>query len=222
MTDEEIKEILIGTQDYMLSRLPKTEDNHEYSPKFRRNMKKLIERDKHQARYYAIRIAAVVFLMLGLAGGLILGFNEEARAQVMRWIAERFADNGYRYHKEKGQNVGIIDYSLDGLLTDEYQLFKRTEKDNQVNEIYTDSRNTFLVFSVCNAEYEGELVITSSQNILKEEAYIGKEKANLYLSENSDEPNVIVWQGADGKLFTIQGYLTRDELIDLAEKVNKK
>ena len=160
--------------------------------------------------------------MLGLTGGLILGFNEEARAQVMRWIAERFADNGYRYQKGVNQKVEINDYSLVRAIPKEYHLIERDEQDNIISEIYVNSSENLLFFTVMNSEYEGELVITSSQNILKEEAYIGKEKADLYLSENTDEPNVIVWQGADGKLFTIQGYLTRDELIDLAEKVNKK
>lgn len=219
MTDEQIKEVLIGTQNYMLSCMPKTEWKHEYSPKFRRNMKKLIEKDKHLLWYYAVRVAAVIILLVSVSGGLLIGFHEEVRAQILGWILEQFADGGYRYHSGANLNVEITGFSLESLVPTGYHLAERIEEENRITEIYVDSDELFLFFTVLKPGFEGESDIIVSEDLLTDTANWGNTEANLYISPSSSEPNIIVWQGEKGILFTIQGFMTKEELIDIAKKI---
>ena len=220
MTDEQIREVLIATQDYMLERLPKTEWNHVFSPKFRKNMKKLIQRDKHPVRFYLLRIAAIVFAVLGLTGGMVLGLSGKARADFMRWIVEQFTHNEFRYQKEAGESVEIGGYTLEGSVPEGYRLLDRMEFEDRISEAYVNDNGAMLFFTVMNSEYDGAFSVLSDESKPNGSAEINGTEADLYISSNAGEPNVIVWQGANGELFTIQGILDKKELIELAKRIN--
>jgi hypothetical protein len=52
-----------------------------------------------------------------------------------------------------------------------------------------------------------------------ETVYVNGNKADLYLSENPYESNVIVWEGSNGVLFSLGGILDKEQLISMAEKI---
>ena len=83
MTDEQLNCALIEVRDYMLKQFPEDGD-HEFSAKFRKKIKQLIEMEKHPIFYYAKMVAAIILITLGISGGLVLGFSKEVRADVIR------------------------------------------------------------------------------------------------------------------------------------------
>lgn len=219
MTDEQIREVLIATQDYMLERLPQKEWNHDFSPKFCKNMKKLIQREKHPVRFYAQRIVAVVFVVLGLTGGMVLGFSEKARADFVRWFVEQFTHNEFRYQKEAGEPVEIGAYTLEGNVPEGYRLLERMESEERISEAYVNDNGAMLFFTVMNSKFDGVFSVLSDENKPNDSVMINGTEADLYISSNPGEPNVIVWQGKNGELFTIQGILDKKELVELAKKI---
>ena len=68
---------------------------------------------------------------------------------------------------------------------------------------------------------EKELYVVSDKDKKTYEVVKVKEnRAELYISENAGESNAIVWQNKKGILFCIQGILTKEQLVELAESVN--
>lgn len=220
MTDEQIREVLTATQDYMLSRLPKTEWDHRFSPRFQKNMRKLIRRDKHRLLYSVLRMTAVIAIALCICGGMVLVFSEEVRANVKGLFLERFAPNEYRYRKEAIVTTEITNYSLADYVPEGYSLFERKETEDKVSESFVNENGAMLFFTVLNSGYDGDFYVVSDDSKPNDSAYIGKIKADLYISANPGEPNVIVWQGKGGVLLSIQGVLDKTQLTDLAKKVN--
>lgn len=218
MTDEQLKCTLIEVRDYMLKQFPEDGD-HEFSAHFRKKIKQLIEMEKHPVLYYAKMVAAILVITLGISGGLVLGFNKEVRADVIRWFVEHFAENGYRYQKEYKTEEDISQYSLKGIVTNKYQLIERTEKEEVINEVYLGEDGDILVFVVMSSTCEEELNVSSDKSVTKETVYVNGCKADLYLSDNLDESNIIAWEGGNGVLFSIGGILDKEQLISLAEKV---
>ena len=102
MTDEQLKSALIEVRDHMLTQFPVAEKDCGFSPKFHRKMRQLIEMEKHPLLYQMCRIVAAILIALGISGGLVLGFSEEARAEIVRWFVERFTNNEYRYQNNMG------------------------------------------------------------------------------------------------------------------------
>lgn len=221
MTDSQIKEILTAAQDYMLNRLPETECRHDFSPKFRRTVKKLIEREKHPIRYILPRIAAAGLLLISLSGGLLIGFNEEVRADVMRWIAERFEKNEYRYQNGIGQETAITRYTLADDIPVGYHCMERLEEEEKISEVYMNEDGEMLYFTVLSPRFEGDFYVMSDERESKDMEYIEEIKADLYISADPGESNVIVWRDKNGVLFSIQGILGREQMITLAEKFNR-
>lgn len=220
MTDEQIREVLLSTQDYMLSCLPKTEWKHEFSKKYYKNKKKLISRERHPIQYWVRRVAVFILLTLCLSGGLILSFNKEIRAEVFKWIVERFDHNAYKYQNTLGENIDISGYSMEKVIPKEYTRIDRIEGEHSVDEIYINEKGELLFFVVKSSAEEQEFYVVSDKDMKPYEiVYVNGDSAELYLSDNQDESNMIVWRNKKDVLFSIKGIVEREELIKLAESI---
>ncbi|MBR4731977.1 MAG: DUF4367 domain-containing protein [Lachnospiraceae bacterium] len=220
MTDEQIREVLLSTQDYMLSFLPKTEWGHEFSKKYIKNKKSLIGRDKHPVQYWMRRVAVFILLTLCLSGGLILSFNKEIRAEVLKWIVEQFGDNAYKYQSNIGENIEVSSYSLEGIISKDYKRVDRLEGENSVDEIYVNEKGVLLIFVVKSSASEQEFYVVSDKDMKPYEIVsVNGNSAELYLSDSQEESNMIVWRNKNDVLFSIKGIMEREELIKLAESI---
>ena len=219
MTDEQLKSALIEVRDHMLTQFPVAEGSCEFSPKFHEKMKQLIEMEKHPLLYQVSRAAAAILVALGISGGLVLGFSEEARAEVIRWFVERFTDNEYIYQNNMGAGVDISVYTLEGIVLEEYQLVDRHEDEEIVNEAYRNEKGELLLFTAMSSTHKNEFYLLFDENMESQTIYVSGNKADLYLSEKPDESNIIVWQSANGTLLSIQGFLDENQLKEMAEKI---
>lgn len=220
MTDEQLRGALMEAQDYMLSQLPKTEWHHEFSPKFLKKMKKLIAIEMHPIRNFLCRAAALLLAVMGISGVLVLGFSEEVRADIIRWFSEHLTDREYKYWSNMGEDVDVSQYTLEGNVPDGYQFLDRIEDEDQVDEIYINEDGAMLHFSVMSPATEAELHVVTDKILQRDIINLKGGLADLYLSENPGESNVIVWQGTNGVLFSIQGILEKEQLVEMAENLD--
>lgn len=219
MTDEQLKSALIEVRDYMLIQFPSEDGDHEFSRRFHKKMKQLIEMEMHPLLFYAKRIVAAILIMLGISSCLAFGFSEDVRADAIKWFMENFTEKGYRYQKEAEMEVDLTLYTLKGIVLEGYQLIDRTEKEDVVDEAYIGEDGSLLVFTVMSSSRKKEFNISSDQSMVIETVYVNGNRADLYLSENPDESNIIVWEGSNGVLFSLGGILDKEQLISMVERI---
>lgn len=220
MTDQQIKCVLMEVQDYMLSQIPKTVKKHEFSLKFRNRMSKIIACHKHPFRYHGLRVATIIMVVFLTACGIFLSMNSKARAEILRWMSERFSNTIWRYSKSSGAEKDISQYGMDGFVPEGYQQIDRIEDETSVSEVYLSEQDELLIFTAISPNYEGDLYFVSDEDGLNEPIVIRELNAEIYLS-NIGESNVIVWRNADEILFFIQGMLNKEQLIGIVERLTK-
>jgi hypothetical protein len=220
MTDEQLKNALIEAQDYMLSKFPAREWHYNFSRKFQKKMKELVELEKHPLWFYIRRTAAILFVILGISGVLLFGFSENVRADFIKWITTRFSENAYRYQNEAQPIIDISQYSLTRIVANDYQLIDRDVKQESVKEAYISQSGDMLIFTVMVSTREEDFYVLLDGNTKSETVNIGNLFADIYLSENPNESNAIVWQDSNGILFSIMGCLDKEQLIDMIKKMD--
>ena len=219
MTDEELKNALIETQDFILRQLPSSDSYHEFPRRVRRTVRKLIRKEMHPIWFEIQRVAAIIFIMLGITSVVILGFNEEARAGVLGWIRERVSSNTIQYENQSHGDKDIFEYSLKGILSDEYHIVQREEKGEKVSERYFNDVGEMVLFVVMSPDYDGSFQIFSTEENMDSPIYIEELSADLYISKIPNEANIITWQSNDGTRFIIQGIIEQEELIRIAKEI---
>jgi len=221
MTDLQLTNVLTEAQEYMLSKLPEMDVQHEFSPKFKRKMKRLIRMEKYPILYRVQKMAVTMLIAMGLFCGLLIAVDEEARAGVIGWVGERFAKNGYVYRNGVGLDDDVSHYTLEDIAPEEYKQIDRHESRNLVHEIYAGENGSMLVFTVMSSSEMKELNVVADKDMMREIVYVNGMEADLFLSGDSDESNEIVWQDKNGALFCIRAVMDKETLIKMAEKINK-
>ena len=88
--------------------------------------------------------------------------------------------------------------------------------------IYLDKEGLILQFTFMRSvDGNGLFVDTDGYDVHM--ASVNDQPADIYISQNSNEANVIVWQDITNNiLFQITAYADKEELIVLAENIEKK
>jgi hypothetical protein len=222
--EERLRNALLEMQEYQVSLYPTpTEKDSEIPLGFRIKMNRLIERHDHPVWYQIKEVAVIVILLMGISAGLILGFNEKVRAEVFGWIMERFSDNEFQYQNHAhGGDISISDYSLVGNTPSGYKLLKQHGDENKRTEIFVNESGERLSFVVISPKYDGTVHVFSDEDRVGDPVYIDDLRADVYISTESGEANIITWQHENGIRFIIQGFLDKEQLIDLAAQMGNK
>ena len=219
--DEKFLQDLYEAQDYLISQYPEvTEEDNKLPLRFRWKMNKIIEKHDHRIIYYVKKVIAIALLFIGIFGGAVFAFDENARANVLDWFRERFSENVFHYHNHSDNKADIDLYSLMDYIPDGYRFVRKMKQEGKFTEIYSDDTGHFIAFSVISPEYDGEIYIYSDKNPIMDPVYVEQLCADLYLSETDQESNVITWKDGESIRFIIMGCLDSEQLIELAEKIN--
>lgn len=224
MMDEKIlREALIEVQECLVKNISEpTKEDYEFSGAFRRKMKNMIAKQKSPTWYYIRKIAIIIILVMGLAGGVILGFDEKVRANLIRWIYERVDDSTYRYTNQPGEILDISSYSLESYIPEGYHLLDRSIHEKIIKEKYANEMGDEILFMVMSPGYGGKLYVRSDNEQDDKPQHIAELNADLYIANGENETNVLVWHDETDTLFVIQGNIKGDELIALAEQMQGK
>ena len=213
-----LKNALLSVMEHQVRQFPEpSEQDRRIARRLRPRIKRMIERKESPFTFYAKRIAALLVLLLGITGTMLLCFNESVRAGVTRWFQDLVLGDDYRYINQSGEQADITLYSLQGKVPPNYQLFESITDEEEINEIYVNEAGDILSFTVMSPSYEGELYIVSDAE--KHQVCVGRFQADVYISNDVSEGSEIVWKGEKDILFIIQGFLTEKELVKLAERI---
>ena len=196
------------------------EDRHVFSPEFEHRMEKLRRRADRAPRRAALQRVAAVLLALLLTGAAWLAVSEEARAAVFGWVRS-LTESYFVYHHEGGGETaaGPGEYRP-AWLPEGYEEAGTIE--SALNEMvyYTNTEDMLLRF-VYAIETDGSYLFMSTEGMEIRETTVNGHPAELYIAQKPEDSSGIVWTTAE-TVFTISGHLTENELIRMAESVQKK
>lgn len=224
ITDEMMAEAAAEMNEAMLRSLPDPDDcHHEFSRRFKRKMKRVIYRADHPVQFRIMQRVATIFLVISIGFATILTFSPTVRANVLGWIREQY-ESFVAYYFEDGTPVvnNQIDYYVSGLSAD-YTEAAATNAPGTKTIVYVNSSNgRILNFSYSltpdTANYYVENIEYAVENV-----YVLNHPADLYLASDPSEDNCIIWcDESTNTVFYLSGFMTKDELISLAESVLPK
>lgn len=104
MEESRLELALREAEEFILEDTPQKEEyTHGFSVGFRRKMRRLIGREKEYEPQWIRRVAGIVLLLAAFSGGVFLGTNEAARAEVSGWFVNQ---KGLTYGGIQGTDSG--------------------------------------------------------------------------------------------------------------------
>lgn len=196
---------------------------HTFSEAFEKKMRKLLRRTLHPVRYQILRYTAAVLVAIFTIFSVPIAVSPEVRAAVVGWVKSAFHEF-FEYSSESPSPTNA-DVGYDYFLSETssgYTLLNSFEKNAGNLYIYTNSEGHILQFSYTrSADGNGLFVDTDGYDV--HVASVNNQPADIYISQNSSEASVIVWQDTTGNiLFQITAYADKEELLVLAENIKKR
>ena len=158
-------------------------------------------------------------ILIVVFAGIIFGASENARAGILGWIRERIADNRFHYQNNPTDAIDISLYTLEGKVPEGYLLVRKEGDEFFRIEYYKHETKGFIHLSIFSPAYDGDLYIGSDEDKVDDPVFVDKIKADLYISKEPGENNVITWQNKNGVRFLILAPVDGDLLIELAERI---
>lgn len=193
-----------------------------FSDQYQLKMKLLFRREKQQVIkkivFNVIRRIAILIMIVGVILFGLLLINIEVRATVRNAITEWFDKfTRYSYSENIPAEKGVI-------WTFEYQLKSYVEKERVdlgsfTSITYNDDENNEISFQFGIASDISFGI--DNERSKYEIRNIGDMEYHIYTAISSEYPSVIIWL-QDGYAMCISGFITIDELINIAQTISKK
>ena len=193
---------------------------HDFSPAFKKKMRRLLRRGNHPLRHRILQTAACLVLAALLSGCAVLAVSPEARTALAGWIRElRQEWFSYHYAGELADTPRNTVYAPAWLPAD-YREVKAPEPGTFVHALYEGENGALLSFS-----YQVGLKRTTFHvvwdNTMVQQVTVAGSEADLYRNTAGDT-NVLVWTNeAAGIVFWLAGQLTGEELVQMAESLRE-
>lgn len=221
ITDEMIAEAAAELNQALVDSLPDPHEcKHQFSKKFERKMKKLIHRVNHPIRHMVLNRVASILLVILLGFTMVMSFSPTARAAVIGWIKQAY-ESFYSYYFETDvETESNYRYQIDPL-PEGYAEFFASEDEGISTYAYLNENNEMLVFTYSTDPNQSIFNLKKEEYFIEETSILGNQ-ADLYLSEDPNMANGIVWHDEEnGVVFFISGMETGEELIKLAKSIKK-
>ena len=197
------------------------EYHYEFSSGFEKKIEKLKRRADHPVLYRTMKRIAIIFLTLLIAGAVWITVDADARAAFFGWISDTISTYFvYSYTGVEDDSFDSLDYRPNWL-PDGYIEIAENENSKRTRVTYLNPNDgKDIAFIYYRHQNEPSVFIeTSDTNAV--EVQINGYSAMLFLSEKEDVTSAITWISSDDTLFYISGYLAENELIRIAESVQK-
>ena len=224
ITDEMIAEAAAKYNDALIQYWQNVEmEEHEFSSKFERKMRRLIWKVKYPHIHKTLKSAACILIAFLISFASVMTFNVEARAAFTRWIREVYEDSiVYEFFGEKSE-MASLDYRVTWV-PEGYELVEEFKTDTSYIAFYKNDnqeKGTFVVewFYIADA--------TATQLFADEEYFVFEvnvngNQADYYLSKSGQETNNLIWVNGDiGVCFALDTYLDFDTMMKIAENIKK-
>lgn len=222
ITDEMLAQAAAELADAINESLPSpSECTHQFSPRFEKKMKRLIRKSYHPIFYRTLRTVASVVLVILIGFGSTLAVSAEAREVVFGWVKQQY-ENFYEYFFEGNIAPTESEKYQPGWMPEGCEFVTSYETAGGEVYIYTDTEDTLIQFSY-TSNPNNENIYIDGVNYSKEVASVNDLPAEIYMSQNENETNSIIWKDDSGViLFTASGNFDQETLIRIAENIEKK
>ena len=220
MTEEMLKAAAAEAQQAITDGLPAPEScEHVFSPSFQKKMGRVVRRARHPGLYWLTRSAACVALAAALMGGAWLTLNAQARTALLGWVKKNDQMyTSYHFTEPDSGEGSVREYAL-AWIPEGYTEWDRIEVGGSTVVCYSNEEGNLLKFSFMSSSSGGNWFIETS-NCTEQSIQVGDVSGDLYLANSPDESNTLVWTSSDGEAaFCLSGFLTPEELVELAEQV---
>lgn len=198
------------------------EETHEFSPQFEKKMRKLInsigrkdtiKKFKHFATKSVIALSIVFSLVFG---GLLTQPEVFAAVQnVFRTVFEKY--DRYEYVGEELTVDSFDDNIRLGYVPDDFYLSEGNFSQILVKLTYrNEDESLIFMYGIAN----GLVAYYDNENNTYDTFYNNKIEYHYYESLNTDFYNTLVWY-ENGYSFSISAHLSKNELVKIAENLEK-
>ena len=203
--------------DLYASSLTADEMEPDYSPKFLQKMDMLHRKYRMQKVWKtAARCAAILLLTLAVFGGAVLTFSTNARAAFRNWFREITA-TGARYHFLNEPDDDFREYYKIKDIPEGYELLNIIH--GQAAHLLTYGRNNEVMLSFSYTPMDASCIFVAIGDHSKE-CTVNGHPAEFYYDDKEGASSMLVWRDEETNvIFQLDGFLTMDEMISLAESV---
>ena len=223
ITDEMLYEACAELNDAMLKSLPGPHEcMHQFSRRFERKMKRLIYKVDHPIQYQVIQRVASIILVILIGFMSILVCSPTARAYFFGWVQEKYEFfTAYYFPEVNSENNTNGEYYIANL-PPEFTEVASSSDDSKFTRIYANEDGTMLLFSYLPS-HKHRVFYLSEDAYIVESVSISGCVADLYLSDNPNRNNGIIWCDEEKEIiFYIAGSFPKEEIIQFAENVSEK
>ena len=227
ITDELLYQHAAEARDIWLDTLPNEDElpEHQFSDEFMASFETMKKQEKGQSKKRKrtpLQRVAAVFLAVLIGSGTWLGVDAEARAAFVSWFREFTGKSAvYTYVGEVPESE-ITDY-LCTWLPDGMEAIETDASKTSGHVIYTSPDDDFAVFSYTYM-HSGTAVhlFPTGDELVHSEMQINGMHADFYEEPGEDYSCFIIWfDEANQIFFDINGNLSKEETIRMAESVQK-
>lgn len=219
ISDEMLKEAAKDVNMALFGSLPDPEENeHIFSKRFEKKMKKLIRKTDHPVRYRIIQSSIAAVLALVMALGSVLAVSPSARAAVVNWLKETVGSWTHYIFTPGNVQIGHeAAYELTSL-PNGYTLTAGKEDATGQSYVFTNEVGQILQFTYIIGGNQSDLYL-ETETCQFETVQYGSITVDVYIANNQGKSNTIVWEKND-VLFTISAFMEQNELIELIDHVH--
>lgn len=233
LTDSMLREASAEVDRFLMSIIPEEDgEPHAFSKRFEKKMNKLIRRTNHPVRYRVLRTAAAIALAIITLFGAAMAVSPDARAVAAKWF--KSTTSGWVEYSRtpesssQKQNATVspvepvdLEYQL-SLIPEGYREMEVIERLDRKARLYVNDATKKLMLFIYIHGPNRNSIFVGVQNHAHHKVRINGVSADVYIADNPNESNVIVWEEPDtGCLFLIKALVTEEKLIQLAESVEK-
>lgn len=219
ITEEMLISAAAEVSDAMVSGI--SEQPHRFSAGFKQKLRSLTRRAEHPVRYRLMRQAAAVLVAVLTVFSVLYVGSPTVHATVDLWMRSMFGS----YFQYSPLDTTPADVEYDYFLPKEfdgYTLMSKLDRGDSVVHIYSNENGQMLSFDYVRGTLDSSLFLMNVENCTQYSGYVGSLSADIYIAPTHNRSSVIVWQDpAENVLFYIQAVADKDQLIAIAEKVEK-
>ena len=156
--------------------------------------------------------------MAGIGLGSLFAFHGDALAQIQSYVEAWFSDHTAIYFTEK-EKVEKKDWEIT-YVPKGYKKKETRDLTNMMDIVYENKEGQQLFFDYTSKEGVYTIGQDNEHGSIRK-LRIGENEAILYESQDASFMNTLILDTED-YVFTLDGYLSADELIKMAESIREK
>ena len=203
----------------LMEGLPAPEDcSADFSPEFEQKLARRLVAEKPS--YGAVKRAACILLAFVLVSGSLLAASPTVRAAALGWLRESYGTVSMYLFQEKAPGGELGTYRLSEV-PEGYALWSESQSVDDGHTTYVNDNEQFLYLVYLRQPKNGAaaLAIDEMAHFETSSVPVRGTVGDFYFCKDGSRGNVIVWEENE-ILFSISGFLQKEQLIELANCIN--